>query len=167
MVSIAARWVAVWTRSRQEKTVYEQLVGSDVEAFLPLLTVPSTRRDRRKMIRVPAFPGYLFARVGGPEDEIVKYTRGVVRIVGPTPTDHSSVPDDQIEAVRRMVDSDLQVDPFPYIKVGSAVWVKSGPLRGLSGYLVAKRRKLRFVVSVDLLNRGVCADVSADQVEPA
>lgn len=167
MVSVASRWVAVWTRSRQEKSVYERLLGAGLEAFLPLLKVPSTRKDRRKMIQTPAFPGYLFARVRGSQDHIVRYTRGVVRILGPTPTQYSIVPDDRIEAVRRIVESELQVDPFPYIKVGSPVRVKSGPLRGLSGYLMQKRRKLRFVVTLDLLRKGVAVEVSADQVEPA
>ena len=165
MVRMASRWVAVWTRSRHEKLVRDQLAGKDMEVFLPLVTVPSTRRDRRRMIDAPAFPGYLFARVGMIESLAVRSARGVVGIVGPTRTEHSAIPDDQVEGIRRMVQSTLEVDPYPWLKVGSVVRVKSGPLRGLSGYLVERRRKLRLVVAVDLLHKGLSAEVSADQVE--
>jgi len=167
MVRMATRWVAVWTRSRHEKFVYGELVGKDMEAFLPLVTVPSTRRDRRTMIEKPAFPGYLFARIGGDESIAVRQTRGVVSIVGPTRTEHSTIPDEQIENVRLMVESDLRVDPYPNLRVGSQVRIKSGPLRGLTGYLVERRQKLQVVVAVDLLQKGLAAEVSADQVELA
>ena len=167
MVSFAPQWLAIWTRSRHEQRVYDQLVARDIEAFLPSLLVPSTRRDRRKMIRVPAFPGYLFVRIDATEQAEVTSTRGVVRILGPTAARHTVVPAEQVEAVRQMLCSELQVDPFPHLKAGMPVRVKSGPLCGLEGYVVEKRRQLRFVVSVDLLHQGVSAEVSADQLESA
>jgi len=162
--------MAVWTRSRHEKVVTDHLVGKDIEVFLPLVTVPSTRRDRRVMVDVPAFPCYLFVhldRVDGSRIYDVKTTRGVVRILGPSPTDYSIVPDDQIEAVRTLVMSRLRVDPFPYLKVGARVRVRSGPLKGLEGTLVRKKNRLRVVVSVHLLCQSVAAEVSADQIEAA
>jgi transcription antitermination factor NusG len=147
--------------------VYDQLVARELEVFLPLLTVPSTRRDRRVMVDVPAFPGYLFAKVWGGQDQIVSYTPGVVRILGPSPLEYTTVPEGQIEGVRRLLESELRVDPYPYLKAGTPVRMKSGPLRGLEGYIIEKRRQLRFVVAVDLLQKGVATEVSADQVELA
>jgi len=64
-----------------------------------------------------------------------------------------------------MVESHLRVDPFPYMKLGSRVRVKSGPLTGLEGVLVKKRSALRLVVSVDLLNRSISAEICATDVE--
>jgi transcriptional antiterminator NusG len=167
MVCSTGQWVAIWTRSRHEKSVHDQLAAKALEVFLPLVTVPSSRKDRRLMVEVPAFPGYLFAKVYGSQDQIVNFTRGVVRILGPSATEYTPVPEGQVEAVRRMVESELRVDPYPYMKVGTPVRMKSGPLRGLEGYIVEKRRQLRFVVAVDLLQKGVATEVSADQVEPA
>ena len=56
----------------------------EVEAFLPRITVRSRRVDRKKMIQVPLFPGYLFVKTSlDPHEhlEVVK-TIGVVTFVG-------------------------------------------------------------------------------------
>ena len=161
------RWLAVWTRSRHEKLVRDALASNSVEVFLPLLTLPSRRRDRRKTIQLPAFPCYLFAHLDPADAYVVKTTRGVVQILGPRPLEYTFVPEDQIEAIRTMVESSLKVDPFPYLKVGTPVRVKSGPQKGQEGILIEKRKRLRFVVSVHLLSQSVSAEVSADQLEAA
>ena len=160
-------WLAVWTRAHHEKTVRDHLDALSVETFLPLLHLESRRMDRRATMDIPAFPGYLFAHLPVSDASIVKTVRGVVQVLGPTPTEYSIVPDTQIEAVRRLVESRLRVDPFPYMKVGSLVRVKSGPLKGLEGVLVKKRSGLRLVVDVDLLCQSIATEISAADVECA
>ena len=49
-------WHAVHTRSRHEKKVCLDLCQRDIETFLPLVTVPSSRRDRRAEYDKPLFP---------------------------------------------------------------------------------------------------------------
>ena len=151
--------------SRHEKLVHDHLREQSVEAFLPLLQVPSTRKDRKQTIEVPVFPGYLFAHIDPDDGYAVKTTRGVVAIVGTSPLQYSFVPDEEIEAVRTMVESRLKIDPYPYLNVGTPIRVKSGPLQGLEGILVEKRGKFRIIVSVNLLGKSICAEVSADQLE--
>lgn len=161
------KWLAVWTRSRHEKLVRDHLDSRGVEVFLPLLTLPSRRRDRSQLVEIPAFACYLFARIEPSEAHVVKTTRGVVRLLGPTPMEFSVVPDADIEAVRTMVESSLRIDPFPYLKVGSRVRVKNGPLKGIEGTLVKKNKRLRVVVCVELLSQAISAEVSADDIEAA
>ena len=55
-------WYAIWTRSRHEQVVREQLERKQVEAFLPTVTRWSRWKDRKKQIAWPLFPGYCFAR---------------------------------------------------------------------------------------------------------
>ncbi len=55
-------WYVMHTKSRHEKVVNDLLLKKSVEAYLPLVTVRSKRRDRQAMIRVPLFPGYLFVK---------------------------------------------------------------------------------------------------------
>lgn len=165
MEVLSPHWVAVWTSSRHEKLVHDQLSNRGVEVFLPLVETPSRRKDRRKTIDLPVFPGYLFARLVRSEAHTVKSTRGIVRILGPTPDEYSVVPDGQIQAVRTMVESCLTIDPFPYLKEGTMVRVKNGPLEGLEGILLEKRKRLRIVVSVDLLGESISSEISAEQVE--
>jgi len=158
-------WVAVWTRSRHEKFVRDQLLGKEVEVFLPLMEVPSQRKDRRKSVELPVFPGYLFAHIELTDGYEVKTTRGVVQILGSLPGVYTAVPDEQIAYIRTMVESQLPIDPHPYLRVGNVVRVKKGPLKGIEGILIEKRNHWRIVVSVDLLGKSIAAEVSADEIE--
>ena len=52
------RWYALWTRSRHEQVVREQLEQKHIESFLPTVTRWSRWKDRKKKIDWPLFPGY-------------------------------------------------------------------------------------------------------------
>jgi len=55
-------WYVLHTKSRFENVVNEGLIKKSIEVFLPKVQVKSKRRDRKAMIRVPLFPGYLFVK---------------------------------------------------------------------------------------------------------
>ena len=52
----------IWTPSRHEQVVREQLERKHIDAFLPTITRWSRWKDRKKKIDWPLFPGYCFAR---------------------------------------------------------------------------------------------------------
>ncbi len=130
------QWFAIWTRSRHEQVVREQLARKGYEVFLPTITRWSRWKDRKKKIDWPLFPGYCFARV----DPDVK--------------------------VRRLVESELKYDPCPLIAEGAKVEVMHGPLRGVVGRLVRKGAHARLVLSVNLIGQAVSAEVDAADVRP-
>ena len=75
-------WFAIWTRSRHEKMVRDQLTQKDVDVFLPTITRWSRWKDRKKKIDWPLFPGYCFARFDASERLAILKCEGVVTIVG-------------------------------------------------------------------------------------
>ena len=77
-------WYVLHTRSRFENKVNEGLERKSKEVFLPKVLVRSRRRDRKVMIRVPLFPGYIFVRTDlDPADQLdIVKTAGIVRFVG-------------------------------------------------------------------------------------
>jgi transcription termination/antitermination protein NusG len=160
-----ARWFALWTRSRHEQVVREQLVQKRIDVFLPTVTKWSRWKDRKKKIDWPLFPGYCFARFN-PVDRlpILKCT-GVVNIISfqgePAP-----IPEHEIDAIRQLVESDLAYDPCPMIPEGMMVEVIHGPLKGVNGRLVRKNEKARLVLSVDLIGQAVSVEVDAADVRP-
>ena len=117
---VAASWYAIWTRSRHEQVVREQLVKKDVEAFLPTITRWSRWKDRKKRIDWPLFPGYCFARFHLASALTVLKCSGVVNIVS-FEGKPASIPEHEIESIRRLVTSELQYDPCPFIREGSMV----------------------------------------------
>src|SRR6266487_2307173 len=51
----SSQWFAVWTRSRHEQVVREQLERKNFDAFLPTITRWSRWKDRKKKIDWPLF----------------------------------------------------------------------------------------------------------------
>ena len=156
-------WYAVWTRSRHEQTVREQLERKGYEAFLPTVARWSRWKDRKKKIEWPLFPGYCFARFDGGDRLPVLKCTGVVSIVS-FHGDIAPIPDQEIDGIRRLVESDLQYDPCPFIREGAFVEVIHGPLAGVVGRLVRKGPHARLVLSVDLIGQAVSVEVDAADV---
>lgn len=166
-ILLKPRWYALYTRSRFEKKMLTELTDRSVEVFLPMREVLSRWKDRKKKVWLPLFPGYLFVNhVNTPENRFrILNLPGAVRFVG-FEGRADPVPDDQILAIRRFLESSLSIDPYPYIQVGTRVEVIAGPLKGVRGLLIEKRGKFRFVLQVDLIRQAVSAEIDASDVQP-
>jgi len=158
-------WYAIWTRSRHEQAVRDQLERKGYEAFLPTVTRWSRWKDRRKKIDWPLFPGYCFARFESEKRLPILTCTGVVSIVSFN-GDIAPIPDQEIEAIRRLVESDLQYDPCPLIREGEMVEVVHGPLKGVTGRLTRKGAHARLVLAVDLIGQAVSVEVDASDIKP-
>jgi transcriptional antiterminator NusG len=158
-------WFAVWTRSRHEQVVRDELAKRQIEAFLPTVSRWSRWKDRKKKIDWPIFPGYCFAKFDPTVRLTVLKCVGVVSIVSfngePAP-----IPEQEIEGIQRLVNSDLKYDPCPFVREGMMVEVVHGPLKGVTGRLVRKGSHARLILSVDLIGQAVSADVDAADVRP-
>ncbi len=160
---MSASWYAVWTRSRHEKAVEEHLARKDVEVFLPTISRWSRWKDRKKRIDWPLFPGYCFARFDPGNLLTIVSSPGVANVVS-FEGKPASIPDEEIEGIRRLVMSGLQYDPCPFIKEGSLVEVIHGPLKGVVGRLEKKASHARLVLSVNLIGRAVSVTIDAADV---
>ena len=158
------QWYALWTRSRHEQVVRQQLEQKRIETFLPTVTKWSRWKDRKKKIDWPLFPGYCFARFNATERLPILKCTGVVNIISfegePAP-----IPEREIEGIRQLVESDLAYDPCPLIQEGMMVEVKHGPLKGVVGRLVRKGAHARLILSVDLIGQAVSVEVDAADVK--
>jgi transcription antitermination factor NusG len=144
------------------------LVAKSFECLFPQIERWSRRRDRRKKIQVPIFPGYLFVRTELDNYNHVKIlqTPGVVRLVknedGPLP-----VPDSQIDSLITLLGSKSVITTHPFLDEGMWVRIVNGPLYGCEGILVRKRnQKSRLVVAIDIIQQAVSVDLDEQDVEP-
>ncbi len=157
-------WYAIWTRSRHEQVVRDQLERRGYEAFLPTIPKWSRWKDRKKKIDWPLFPGYCFARFDNRARLPILKCTGVVNIVA-FDGDIVAIPDFEIDGIRRLVESDLQFDPCPFIREGMRVEVIHGPLKGVVGRLMRKGAHARLVLAVDLIGQAVSVEVDAADVK--
>ncbi len=164
--SRSRNWYALHTRSRFENVVLDGLTKKEVEAFLPKITVRSKRIDRKKMIQVPLFPGYLFVKTSlDPHEHLdVVRTVGVVTLVGnlygPVPISGES-----IESLKIMVQASQEILTGSRFKQGDRVVVVSGPFAGVMGAFVRYRGKGRVVVNIEALGQFAAVEVNAEDIE--
>lgn len=158
-------WFAIRVRSNRERVVGLHLRERGYEEYSPSYTVEQQWSDRKKTIDRFLFPGYVFCRLDPNVRLPVLTVPGIVGLVGlgkiPAP-----IPDDEIVRVRSLVQSGLLVTPWPYLKVGDFVLIERGPLAGLEGILQRVKGKYRIVVSINLLQRSVSAEIDRDWVRP-
>jgi transcription antitermination factor NusG len=164
---VAPKWYALYTRSRFEKKMLTELTDRSIEVFLPMREVLSRWKDRKKRIWIPLFPGYIFVNhIDTPENRYrILNMPGAVRFVG-FEGRSKPIPNEQIEYVRKFLESSISIDPYPYVQVGSRVEVIAGPLKGIQGILVEKRGRFRFVIQVDLIRQAISAEIDASDVRP-
>ena len=159
-------WFVLHTKSRFENVVFDGLILKKIEAFLPKMTVPSKRRDRKLTIRVPLFPGYVFVKtdLSAPEHlEIVK-TVGAVRLIG-TNQGPVPVPEDNISSLKIMVSTPHPINTGHQLQKGDRVMVTEGPFAGLRGIFIQYRGKGRIAVNIDILGQFAAVEVPQDQIE--
>jgi transcription antitermination factor NusG len=157
-------WYALYTRHQHEKIVDQILTNKGFSTFLPLYATTHSWKDRTKSLQLPLFPCYVFLK-GGIERRLqILTTPGLYGLVS-SAGQPATIPDIEIEAIRRVVESGTRVEAHPYLRCGNWVRVKNGPLTGIEGILVRKKNISRLVLSVEILGTAAAIEVAAFQVE--
>lgn len=157
-------WFALQVRAKRESGVADFLRGRGYNPFLPISQSRKLWSDRVKLVDAPLFPGYLFCRVNVEDRLPILSAPGVIRIVGysrsPIPVDEC-----EIKAIHAIVASGLANEPWPYLRAGDPVQIKSGPLQGLRGILLRVKGTHRLIVSVTLVQRSVAVEIDTAYVK--
>lgn len=158
-------WFALSVRSRHEKIVATYLEGMGYPRYLPLYRSQHAWSDRVKDLDLPLFAGYVFSQFDPVRRLPILTIPGVLSVVsfgqGPQPVDSA-----ELDAIRRISESGVPAEPWPFLKVGQRIRVERGPLAGIEGVLVQMRSQSRIVVSLSLLQRSVVTTIDRDCISP-
>ncbi len=161
----AARWYALTVRHQHERQTERLLQLQGWETLVPLYRTKRQWSDRVKEIELPLFGGYVFCRFS-PSDRIrVEDTPGVAQIVKFN-GQAAEIEVAEIERIQAMLATKIRLSPWPYLRAGDRVRVERGPLRGFEGILLRDGDASRLVVSVEMLQRSIAAEVDPDAVVP-
>lgn len=158
-------WWALYTRHQHEKVVADMLTAKGFEVYLPLHNSVRRWKDRRKVLSLPLFPSYVFIRGGLDRKLQVMTTPGVYMVLS-RGGELATIPESEIEAIRRAIEGYYDVEPHPFLRCGERVRVTRGSLQGIEGILVRKKNLFRLVLSVDMLAQAVAVEIDAADVEP-
>ncbi|MDK2842181.1 MAG: hypothetical protein PWQ17_1686 [Anaerophaga sp.] len=143
------RWYALYTRSRAEKKVYEQLKALGINTYLPLRKELRQWSDRKKWVEVPVISSYIFVNITPSQYRDVFNAQGVIAYVS-----HKGqavpIPDHEIEAMRRTVENKLAFSvESDTLRKGEKVTITSGPLKGIEGEVeeIQGKKKLYLRIS--------------------
>jgi transcription termination/antitermination protein NusG len=164
------QWYALYTWSHREQLVYDQLTGKGFTALLPKIDIWSRRGGIRHRISIPMFPSYLFLHHFIDKVSYIEIckARGLVRVLGKGWDRLSVVPDDEIDAIKRVLRAKMPAIPHPYLREGQRVRITHGPLTGVEGILVqSKPNKGLLVLSIELLCRSIAVEVDSTLVSAA
>lgn len=154
MKQASKNWFVFYTKSRQEKKVFEYLTKHGLEVFLPMQKVMRQWSDRKKKVEVPLFNSYIFVLES--EDKIPKIlqTPGVAWNIR-----HNNKPavlhPKELETIKRFLGSGLLLESrqFEKLEVGDPVEVIDGPLKGIQGHLIKTSEGNKFTVGLESIGQ--------------
>lgn len=169
-VGAAPRWYAVAVHTRQERAAAAGLKERGFHVFLPTRCERRLWSDRVQRVELALFPGYLFLRAELTAARRVDMlrVRQVYDLVGRIPGHPriaSSIPEEQIESLSRLLESERELSRAHRLERGDEVVISHGPLRGVRGKLLSGGDGSRKIaVEIPLLGRSVRTWVSADDL---
>ncbi len=162
-VSVAAQWFVCHTKPRCEKKFSTLLAAENIEQYLPLVESLKRYGKRTKRFTKPLFPGYVFARVDLENKGRIYQQELLVRAI---PVGNEAVFLRQMDDVRLIVASGLDLTVRPLIRRGTRVRVTGGPLWGVEGIVDDPANPQGIIVAVDVLQQGLHVRMALEDLEP-
>lgn len=158
-------WFAVHTRYQHERAVSSVLKAKGFQSFLPMYREVRCWADRKKVVWLPLFPGYLFVGDACARRIEILSVPGVCAIVSFQGVP-AAIPGEEIEAVQRIIACPENLRPHPFLKNGDRVKVVAGPLAGVQGVMVEEKDEYHLVISIQIPGRSAAVAMDRFCVVP-
>ncbi|MCC6580499.1 MAG: UpxY family transcription antiterminator [Phycisphaeraceae bacterium] len=159
----AQRWFVLHTRSRQEKAVATTIDALGCQSFLPLVTTSRLYGKRKAVVDLPLFPGYVFFHGSREHVYDLDRTGRVAQIIDVRDQDQLIR---ELDSIRQALASSASLDPYPYLRVGIRVVVRSGPLCGIQGLIENRTSSHRLILQIDVLGQACSLEIDGALLEP-
>jgi transcription antitermination factor NusG len=158
-------WHVVYTRSRSEKKVRDELTLKKIECFLPIQKKLRQWKDRKKWVEMPLISGYCFVNITRKEYDEVLRTDNVINYVT-FEGKAAVIPEQQIFALKQLLkQNDFEVEvTHENFEPGKKVEIIEGPLVGLKGELVSHHGKNKFILKIEQINSAFTIEVKATKL---
>ena len=160
--SFIGQWWVAHTKSRNEKSLAQDLITRNVQYFLPMRWQVRHVRKRKIKSLLPLFGGYLF--FCGQEQhrlEVLKTNR-VANIIEVKDQDCLV---EELSCIERALLAGIDLQPHNYVEAGTKCRVTSGPLKGIEGIVDKTGSGTRLILSVEMLGQAASVEVDTDLIE--
>lgn len=148
-------WYPVYTHPRAEKKASQALLNKGIETYLPLRRQLKQWSDRKKWVDEPFIKSYLFVHITLQDQAEVLMTRGIARFIyfGGKIT---PMPDRQIDDLKLLMTSSIELEVTEeYLLPGEKIIIKAGPLKGMTGEMIAYRSQKQLILRLENLGCSV------------
>jgi len=153
-------WIAVYTKSRHEQIVVNELSKKNIESYCPMFKERRQWSDRKKWVYFPLFRSYVFANIEIKENIYVLQTIGVNKIVK-FQEKISIIPDQVIDNIKNIIEGEYNVEKADYFIKGDEVRVVSGPLKGLDGVVLDSRGTNKVIIKIEAIQQAFSVEISS------
>jgi transcription antitermination factor NusG len=163
-------WYCIYTKANYEDPLCRRLGDfSDIEVLNPKLKRKKYVRGKLQDVVEEFFPCYIFARFDLPQYyHMIRYTRGVRRIVGDSQGKPNSVDETLIDVIKsRIIGGYICIEENRLTK-GDEVLIKGGPFDGFAGLFIEELKpRERVLVLLNTLNYQAKIEIFKDFVVKA
>ena len=157
-------WIAVYTKSRHEQIVVNELNKKNIESYCPMFKERRQWSDRKKWVHFPLFRSYVFANIEINENIYVLQTIGVNKIVK-FQEKISIIPDQVIDNMKNIIEGGYNVEQTDYFIKGDEVRVVSGPLKGLDGVVLDLRGANKIIIKIEAIQQAFSVEISSGLIK--
>ena len=136
------KWVAVYTKSRHEQIVVNELNKKNIEAYCPMFKERRQWSDRKKWVHFPLFHSYEFANIE---------FQGKISIIH----------DETIENIKNILHGGFKIEQADFFFKGDQVIVAGGPLKGLEGIVQDIKGKNKLIIKIEAIKQAFSIEISS------
>ena len=157
------KWFVAHTRPRREKKVRQFCDREGFQATLPCYQSIRKYRGKKVVFSKPLFPGYVFLQLLPEQRQSVVQSDHVANLL----TVHDqALFIRQFGEILQALESDLEIHLAPEIGAGMRVKIKSGPLRGMEGWVEQRYGMTTVLLRLDFIGQAAAVRLQADELEP-
>ncbi|MCG8327003.1 MAG: UpxY family transcription antiterminator [Chitinophagales bacterium] len=160
-----ARWFAIYTRYKREKTVAKALQQKGIHCYLPIQKLTRYYVRKVKHVDLPLINCYLFVKITKEDYIPVLETQDVVRFVNFS-RNLVAIPEEEISILQRVVGElkGVSAEPSRFYP-GAEVEIIGGQLTGLKGILLEQQNEKNFVVELNSLGYALLMHIDPGLLE--
>lgn len=158
------RWYVAHTRPRCEKKVLAHCQREGVDATLPCYSSVHKYRGKSVVFEKPLFPGYVFLQLAPARVAAIQQLDQVANLLV---VHDQAVLERQLDEIMQALNAGMEVRLAPTIGEGMRVRIRSGPLRGVEGWVEHRYGMDTVLLRLDFINQAAAVRCGADQLELA
>jgi transcriptional antiterminator RfaH len=157
------RWLAVYTKARQEKSLARELLKYGIPFYLPLVRKAAISRGRKRVSLSPLFGGYVFLFASEEERVRSLTTNRISRILAVDDAEQLAF---DLRQLRQLIVAGAPLTVESRLGPGQRVRVRRGPFAGLEGTVLKRRGQMRLLVSINFLQQGASVEIEDFLLDP-